>query len=154
MLDNTVDLLSDTMTNSIMYTSHASAREISCGYGNPGFTSIPQTNRSTSLLCHHEDSELIQSLITKINDLTEQCNSLAYQVSNLTQPIKSTNSMETQTITDINVLNLNTRLKQTVATQTEPEPKPSEIIKQSVENHTQTNTATASYSQILKKNLN
>ncbi|CAG2193223.1 unnamed protein product [Mytilus edulis] len=135
MLENTESLLSDTILSDVMYTS---AIEISCGYGKPKFMSTPQTNRSTSGLCHHENSELIQSLITRINDLTEQCNTLADQVSNLSalslQNIKSTNTMETQTMLDINESNINIRMTHHMGTQTEPEytNQPIRIIKESV----------------------
>ncbi|CAC5370970.1 unnamed protein product [Mytilus coruscus] len=158
MLENTESLLSDTITSDVMYTS---AIEIFCGYGNSKFMSTPQTNRSTSGLCHHDNSELIQSLIKRNNDLTEQCNTLADQVTNLsalsTQNIKSTNTMETQTMLDISVSNINIRMTQPMGTQTEPENtrQPIRINKESVlsvDNHTQTDTYTVSpnYSKTLK----
>ncbi|CAG2229174.1 unnamed protein product [Mytilus edulis] len=157
MLENTESLLSDTILSDVMYTS---AIEISCGYGKPKFMSTPQTNRSTSGLCHHENSELIQSLITRINDLTEQCNTLADQVSNLSalslQNIKSTNTMETQTMLDINESNINIRMTHHMGTQTEPEytNQPIKIIKESVLNvdnlsQTETYTVSTNYSKPL-----
>ncbi|CAC5389866.1 unnamed protein product [Mytilus coruscus] len=153
MLENTEILLSDTITSDVMYTS---AIEISCGYGNPKFMTIPQTNRSTSGLCQHENSELIQSLIKRINDLTEQCNNLADQVSNLS-------ALSTQNIKHGNTNNARYKCIQykhqddtTMETQTEPEntSQPIKIIKsvQSEDNHTQTEsyTVSPSYSKTLK----